>query len=538
MRNGLLVLALLAVGRPALAQICPDGTPPPCRAAPAPAPPAGTGIAVLDFQNLSPRDTLAAAQAAEFIEALTERLQLVERLQVASRAAVRALGPRAATMRPAALGSALRVRYLVTGTVRRVPGRIRITAELVRASTGRAVWSQQLERSDVDLPTEFALELAGAVLGTLRPREQAALAPASDSIAFVANTMAALPFSYPAGDTALQRVADRVTDAVTQRLQDGNLPSAADPAEVRAAWLRFGGADTLMDAVAQAYRVGRFTRAPYVLRGEVRREGSRVRLGATLYGAQTRSRLAQRAVVTTPDSAEAMATVLLLQTLQTWGQASGSPAHRIEWLSRRDPEAVRMYLGPPAGTDLLSLAYLRGVLERDSLIVYPVLRPWFVPSLQFIPVQPWRDSVVALAFQRRHALPRGDRYFTEALLGPWFGLADDAEARIALWQRAADEAPTWYRPWEHLAWTLTNWGPLTSIPDWRNRANAALARALVLHDSCASMIPLAFHFALWQGDTARARNLAAVAERRGYRSPTGLEMLHISPIPCTGSRGP
>ena len=517
MRYVVLALLLLIAARSALAQ-CPNGSMPnpdgSCGRRPPP--PAATAIAVLDFQNLSPRDTLAAAQAAEFIDALTERLQLVERLQVASRSAVRALGSRAATMRPAALGLALHVQYLVTGTVRRVPGRIRITAELVRASTGRAVWSQQLERSDVDLPTEFAIELASAVLGTLRPREQAALAPPSDSIAFVANTMAALPFSFPAGDTALQRVADRVTDVVTQRLQDGNLPSAADPAEVRAAWQRFGGADTLMDAVAQAYRVGRFTRAPYVLRGEVRREGARVRLGASLYGAQTRRRLAQRAVVTTPDSAEAAATVLLLQTWLTMNVDFAE--HQIEWLARRNPDAVRLWLGPPAGTVTGGRGWYRGLLDRDSLLLYPVIfarnTVGFSP---YYPPVPWFDTLAALAFQRRETLPRADRLLVEGIFGPWFGWADDAEARIELWQRIAEEVPYFFKPWEHLASQLTFNGPLTSIPGWRVRAQSAIASALRAHDSCATAVDLAFWFALFQRDTAQAARFLEIATRRQYR---------------------
>jgi len=274
MRNGLLVLALLAVGRPALAQQCPDGTPPPCRAAPAPPRPS---IAILDFQNLSPRDTLAAARASDLADALTERLSRVSRLTVTPRAAVRDLRMRTPAATAAAQGRALGVAYVLTGSFRRGLGRVRVIVELVRVAGGRVAWSRQLDRAEADLPAiqlEVALAVAPLILGTLRPAEQSALTQVPDTVPPLPNTVAVLPFAFPAGDTALERVAGRLAEIVTRRLQDGYRPSAVDPAALRTAWLGEGGADTTSDPTSVGLGVARATRAAQVLRGEVQRDGA------------------------------------------------------------------------------------------------------------------------------------------------------------------------------------------------------------------------------------------------------------------------
>src|SRR2546425_2757272 len=76
-------------GLPAEVQ-CPDGSPPPCRAAVArtAAPPAPNSVAVLYFDNLSP-DTGDAYLAEGLTEAVTARLGQIERLVVKSQTAVR-----------------------------------------------------------------------------------------------------------------------------------------------------------------------------------------------------------------------------------------------------------------------------------------------------------------------------------------------------------------------------------------------------------------------------------------------------------------
>lgn len=178
-RAAVLLLAAFAT-RPALAQ-CPDGTPPPCRAAAAPArpgaPPAANSVAVLYFENLS-RDTSDNYIADGLTDEVTSRLGQVSRLTVSSRTNVRRLRASAATMSPTDLGRALNVSYLVNGTVRRSGARLRVSVELLRATTGVQAWTSQYDRSVddlLDVQEQIAVAVAAGVTGQLLPAERARL---------------------------------------------------------------------------------------------------------------------------------------------------------------------------------------------------------------------------------------------------------------------------------------------------------------------------------------------------------------------------
>jgi TolB-like protein len=183
--GGLAAALVLAFGLApgALLGQCPDGTPLPC----GPARPASGSVAVLDFLNES-RDTTDAYLAAGFTDEITTRLSQVGRLTVTSRTAVRRL-PNAATLTPQALGRTLNVAYLVSGVVRRGVGRVRVSVELLRATTGVTVWSSQYDRGDGDvlqIEGDLATAVAGAIAGRLLPAERAALAvrPTSSATAY------------------------------------------------------------------------------------------------------------------------------------------------------------------------------------------------------------------------------------------------------------------------------------------------------------------------------------------------------------------
>ena len=166
-------LALCGAAGPLCAQ-CPDGTPLPCGRGGAPA---GRSVAVLDFLNES-RDTADAYLSDGFTDEITSRLGQLGRLVVTSRTAVRRL-PHAATLAPPALGRALGVQYLVSGGVRRGVGRVRVSVELLRASTGVSLWANQYDRPDGDLLSieqDLATAVAGAIAGRLLPAERATLA--------------------------------------------------------------------------------------------------------------------------------------------------------------------------------------------------------------------------------------------------------------------------------------------------------------------------------------------------------------------------
>jgi TolB-like protein len=169
----------MAFAAPLLAQ-CPDGTPPPCRAPAArpvraAAPP--TSVAVLGFENLS-RDTGDTYLSDGLADELTSRLGQVGRLTVTSRAVVRRLR-NAAEMAVPDIGRMLNAAYLLQGSIRRSGQHLRVTAELLRASTGAIAWSNQFDESQPDLlaiQAAVATAVAAAVVGRLLPAERTVLA--------------------------------------------------------------------------------------------------------------------------------------------------------------------------------------------------------------------------------------------------------------------------------------------------------------------------------------------------------------------------
>ncbi len=169
----MLALILAAVVAGAARALCPDGTPPPCRGRRTPP---GMSVAVLTFANLSP-DTSDSYLADGLAEELTSRLGQVGRLTLASRTAVRRLRD-VAQMPTDDIGRVLNVRYLLNGSVRRSGSRLRVAVELVRASGGDQVWSNQYDRSAADLldiQQDVATQVATAVAGRLLPAERSTL---------------------------------------------------------------------------------------------------------------------------------------------------------------------------------------------------------------------------------------------------------------------------------------------------------------------------------------------------------------------------
>jgi TolB-like protein/Flp pilus assembly protein TadD len=173
-----LFLAVLPSCRLAALQ-CPDGAPPPCRTARAAAPaPAANSVAVLYFDNRS-RDSNDAYLADGLTEAIIAKLGDVPRLTVKSRFVVGRYRGAAAQSDPATLARSLGVTYLVTGSVQRAGNRLRVTAEMARASSGDRVWGQQYERGDGDvfaIQEDIARGVATGVAGRLLPAEAAGLA--------------------------------------------------------------------------------------------------------------------------------------------------------------------------------------------------------------------------------------------------------------------------------------------------------------------------------------------------------------------------
>jgi TolB-like protein/DNA-binding SARP family transcriptional activator len=126
--------------------------------------PGGISIAVLPFGNLS-SDAGQEFFSDGMTEEITAALAKVPNLQVVARASAFQFKNANKDMR--AVGQALGVRYLITGSVRRAASRVRITAQLVRTDSGVNVWSESYDREFTDV---FAIqeEIARAITSSMR----------------------------------------------------------------------------------------------------------------------------------------------------------------------------------------------------------------------------------------------------------------------------------------------------------------------------------------------------------------------------------
>ena len=182
---GLVVgLAVCATGT--LRSQCPDGTPPPCGAHRAAAAPLNS-VAVLYFENAT-GDSADAYLADGLTEEIINRLASVDRLTVRSRYLVRRYRG-AALEDPRAVGRTLGVAYLVGGSLRRAGGRLRVSAELIRATGGAQIWGREFDQQGGDvlaIQAAVAADVASGIVGRLLPAERQAVAerPTRNSAAY------------------------------------------------------------------------------------------------------------------------------------------------------------------------------------------------------------------------------------------------------------------------------------------------------------------------------------------------------------------
>ena len=133
-------------------------------------------LAVLPFADLSPRGDQAYL-ADGLAEEIRNQLAQAPALQVVGRTSSSAF--KGKDEDPRAVGRSLDVAYLLEGSLRRDRDRLRVTARLVRADTGRQVWSETYARElrDVfavqeDISRNVALALSVALDVARYNREQ------------------------------------------------------------------------------------------------------------------------------------------------------------------------------------------------------------------------------------------------------------------------------------------------------------------------------------------------------------------------------
>lgn len=135
-------------------------------------------LAVLPLENLS-GDPKQDFLADSMTEELTTDLARIGALRVISRSS--AMKYKGKQVSVPQIGSELKVDALVQGSVRRADKRVRVSANLVRASSGQHLWANSYDGdiSDVlSLETTVAREIAGEIKVALTPSDRAQLSGA------------------------------------------------------------------------------------------------------------------------------------------------------------------------------------------------------------------------------------------------------------------------------------------------------------------------------------------------------------------------
>jgi TolB-like protein/DNA-binding winged helix-turn-helix (wHTH) protein/Flp pilus assembly protein TadD len=120
-------------------------------------------VAVLPFDDLSAQK-MNAYLAEGLAEELTATLTQIPRLRTAARSS--AFQFSLADTPAADIAEQLRVRYLLSGSIRVVDDKMRVTAQLLDTSTGYQVWSKQFDRDLADI-FQLQADIARLIAGEL-----------------------------------------------------------------------------------------------------------------------------------------------------------------------------------------------------------------------------------------------------------------------------------------------------------------------------------------------------------------------------------
>jgi non-specific serine/threonine protein kinase len=132
-------------------------------------------VAVLPLQNLS-GDPTNDYFSDGMTEEISTKLSRIQGLKVASYSSTARF--KGAQKGPEEIGRELQVRYLLAGSVRKAANRVRVTVQLIDASTGFQVWADDFtgELKDVfAMQEQTALKIGGALNLKLSPEEERAV---------------------------------------------------------------------------------------------------------------------------------------------------------------------------------------------------------------------------------------------------------------------------------------------------------------------------------------------------------------------------
>jgi adenylate cyclase len=211
----------------------------------------GLSVAVLVFANQS-GDAAQDYFSDGLTEDITRALGRFKELTVIAYGAV--LPFRNKELPPSEIGRALNARYLVSGSVRRMGPRVRVTAQLSDAANGTQLWSEQY---DDELSDIFAVQerIARRVAGTLASSLQQSLRKPTDNLD--AYDLVLRARALAADPTRLaNRSARELLERVTQ-LAPGYADAYAQFADVYLQRAAFGWSEFAQTDVETAIRLAR-----------------------------------------------------------------------------------------------------------------------------------------------------------------------------------------------------------------------------------------------------------------------------------------
>jgi TolB-like protein/class 3 adenylate cyclase/Flp pilus assembly protein TadD len=144
-------------------------------------------IAVLPFENLSEEKTNAFFADGVQDEILTDLAKIAD-LKVISRTSVMQYKNTSSRNLPE-IAQALKVAYVLEGSVQRSANRVRVSAQLINARNDTHVWAEKYDRDLADvfaIQSEIAEKIADQLQAKLSPTEKSAISerPTSDMVAY------------------------------------------------------------------------------------------------------------------------------------------------------------------------------------------------------------------------------------------------------------------------------------------------------------------------------------------------------------------
>ena len=187
---------------------------PPASARPAAAPVDAASIAVLPFVDMS-----QAGDQEYFSDGLSEELlnQLAQLPQLRVIARTSSFSFKGRQVDVATIAEALDVAHVLEGSVRRSGNRLRVTAQLIRASDSTHLWSQTYDRALADvfeLQDEISREIVAALKVKLLPSQQIANTQRTGNTEAYEAYLRGMQANREAGEAAARQAVDAFEHAI------------------------------------------------------------------------------------------------------------------------------------------------------------------------------------------------------------------------------------------------------------------------------------------------------------------------------------